>query len=105
MCVTVSRANAPLTFSPSQDVGLRKQSVRTAATKQKKVMHEVDLGAACMVPGIECPGFELHYWRKWCKHCGYSREDHDVDYVPGVYVRPGAVLVICPPRPLSLTVS
>jgi len=71
--------------------GMIKQSVRTAAAAQKTVMHDVDLGAACMVCH-DCNGFELHFWRKKCKHCGCSREEHNIDYVPG-WNRPKAKLI------------
>lgn len=65
---------------------IKKQySLGTAAAKQRRVAHEVDAGAKCLVPGVECEGFELHFWRKRCKNCGYSREDHDVQLMPGVY--------------------
>lgn len=69
----------------------------TAAAKQRAVMHEVDLGAMC-TSCDNCPGFELHFWRKHCKHCKCAREDHDVDYVPGMN-RPRAKFIGCEPVP------
>ena len=36
--------------------------------------------------------FELHFWRKKCKHCDCSREEHNVDYVPG-WNRPKAKFI------------
>ncbi|KAK3594803.1 hypothetical protein CHS0354_037812 [Potamilus streckersoni] len=35
-------------------------------------------GPRCLKCGDRCPGLDLHYWRKICKHCRCSREDHDL---------------------------
>ncbi|XP_069141549.1 testin-like [Argopecten irradians] len=32
----------------------------------------------CLKCGDKCPGLDAHYWRKVCKHCRCSREDHDL---------------------------
>lgn len=41
--------------------------------------HELGLGSACHVCGDTCPGFQYHYWRKICVHCGCGVEDHDIE--------------------------
>ncbi|KAL4226346.1 Prickle-like protein 2 [Mactra antiquata] len=32
----------------------------------------------CLKCGDRCPGLDLHYWRKICKHCRCGPEDHDL---------------------------
>lgn len=32
----------------------------------------------CLKCGERCPGLDLHYWRKICKHCRCGPEDHDL---------------------------
>ena len=58
-------------------------SARTAAAKQGKILHEIDKGAKCFTDP-SCPGFEFHFWRKRCAHCGCPREEHDVAWMPGM---------------------
>ncbi|XP_062520420.1 testin-like [Corticium candelabrum] len=54
------------------------KSVREVAAQKGLLVHDVDFGAACLICGDDCPGFELHYWRQICKNCKCFREDHDI---------------------------
>ncbi|RZB40696.1 PET and/or LIM domain containing protein [Asbolus verrucosus] len=40
--------------------------------------HEAGAGAPCIKCESKCPGLDLHFWRKICKNCKCSKEDHDV---------------------------
>nr|CAH7752482.1 unnamed protein product [Callosobruchus chinensis] len=40
--------------------------------------HETGAGAACLKCGDRCPGLDLHFWRKCCKACKCSKEEHAV---------------------------
>jgi hypothetical protein len=40
--------------------------------------HEAGAGAPCIKCSEKCPGLDLHFWRKICKNCKCSKEDHDV---------------------------
>ncbi|KAL2094031.1 hypothetical protein ACEWY4_011343 [Coilia grayii] len=40
--------------------------------------HEMGAGASCLKCKEKCEGFELHFWRKICRNCKCSLEDHDV---------------------------
>ncbi|XP_033943238.2 prickle planar cell polarity protein 3 [Pseudochaenichthys georgianus] len=42
-----------------------------------------DRGQPCMRCGDQCPGFQVHGWRKICVHCKCVREEHAVRGVPG----------------------
>ncbi|KAM3617722.1 uncharacterized protein V6R79_010237 [Siganus canaliculatus] len=42
-----------------------------------------DRGQPCMRCGDQCPGFQVHGWRKICVHCKCVREEHAVRSVPG----------------------
>ena len=49
-------------------------------TRPRHVLgHEMGLGATCHVCGDTCPGFQYHFWRKLCVHCGCGVEEHDID--------------------------
>lgn len=39
---------------------------------------EIGKGNMCTRCGAACPGFELHYWRKICRHCKCPPEAHDM---------------------------
>ncbi|XP_045135160.1 prickle planar cell polarity protein 3-like isoform X2 [Portunus trituberculatus] len=49
---------------------------------QRKIMHdqasamEDTMHRRCVRCGDACPGFEAHFWRKVCRNCKCSREDH-----------------------------
>lgn len=43
-----------------------------------KLGHEAGAGAPCQICGDKCPGLDLHFWRKICKICKCSKEDHDI---------------------------
>lgn len=47
--------------------------------RKPRLAHEAGAGAPCMVCSAACPGLDLHFWRKICKNCKCSRDDHDVD--------------------------
>ncbi|XP_018572172.1 uncharacterized protein LOC108911667 [Anoplophora glabripennis] len=40
--------------------------------------HETGAGAPCLKCGEKCPGLDLHFWRKCCKICKCSKEEHEV---------------------------
>ncbi|XP_071153374.1 prickle planar cell polarity protein 3-A-like isoform X1 [Mytilus edulis] len=40
--------------------------------------HQIKAGRPCSNCPNVCPGFELHYWRKICKHCKCPPETHDM---------------------------
>ncbi|XP_043232242.1 testin-like [Amphibalanus amphitrite] len=43
-----------------------------------RLCHELGQGAPCLRCGPACPGFDLHYWRKACRHCSCSAAEHGV---------------------------
>lgn len=53
----------------------------------------------CLRCGDDCPGLELHYWRKICKHCRCSREDHDLHGNESDDGQPIGMLLDSIPRP------
>ncbi|VDN18503.1 unnamed protein product [Gongylonema pulchrum] len=45
--------------------------------KPKNVLcHEIGAGSLCLK--CDCPGLDLHYWRKMCKVCSCRMDDHDL---------------------------
>ncbi|XP_043502629.1 uncharacterized protein LOC122524415 isoform X1 [Polistes fuscatus] len=46
--------------------------------RKPRLAHEAGAGAPCMICNALCPGLDLHFWRKTCKICKCSRDDHDV---------------------------
>ncbi|KAL6265370.1 hypothetical protein P5V15_002170 [Pogonomyrmex californicus] len=46
--------------------------------RKPRLAHEAGAGAPCMNCNSACPGLDLHFWRKICKNCKCSRDDHDV---------------------------
>ncbi|KAL5260524.1 hypothetical protein ACHWQZ_G010606 [Mnemiopsis leidyi] len=49
----------------------------TAADKPVPVLlHEADAGQPCLVCEGECPGLEIHFWRKICINCKCPVSDH-----------------------------
>ncbi|KAL3982825.1 LIM domain family protein [Acanthocheilonema viteae] len=45
--------------------------------KPKNILcHEIGAGSRCLK--CDCPGLDLHYWRKMCKVCSCRMDDHDV---------------------------
>ena len=40
--------------------------------------HDLGAGAACLQCGEQCPGFQLHFWRKICVNCHCSKGAHDI---------------------------
>ncbi|XP_014469478.1 PREDICTED: PDZ and LIM domain protein Zasp [Dinoponera quadriceps] len=47
--------------------------------RKPRLAHEAGAGAPCMNCNSNCPGLDLHFWRKICKNCKCGRDDHDVD--------------------------
>ncbi|KAL0122432.1 hypothetical protein PUN28_007272 [Cardiocondyla obscurior] len=47
--------------------------------RKPRLAHEAGAGAPCTNCNSACPGLDLHFWRKICKNCKCSRDDHDVD--------------------------
>lgn len=43
-----------------------------------KLGHELGAGAPCLTCEDKCPGLDLHFWRKICKNCKCSKENHEV---------------------------
>ncbi|KAJ3615789.1 hypothetical protein Zmor_012295 [Zophobas morio] len=52
----------------------KKREIRLKA----RLGHEAGAGAPCIKCNDKCPGLDLHFWRKICKNCKCSKEDHDV---------------------------
>ncbi|KAK7871731.1 hypothetical protein R5R35_014011 [Gryllus longicercus] len=46
--------------------------------KQHRLAHDIGAGAPCLACGDNCPGLDLHFWRKLCRNCKCKKEDHDV---------------------------
>uniref|UniRef100_A0A914VZF5 PET domain-containing protein n=1 Tax=Plectus sambesii TaxID=2011161 RepID=A0A914VZF5_9BILA len=47
--------------------------------KPKTVLaHEIGAGSPCLNCKDDCPGLDLHFWRKICKVCKCRVDDHDV---------------------------
>ncbi|CAH1265834.1 PRICKLE2 [Branchiostoma lanceolatum] len=46
--------------------------------KRDQVMSAVQACSACVKCGDRCPGYQPHYWRKICRHCKCSQEDHNM---------------------------
>lgn len=47
-------------------------------TTSPPLAHQVSAGKPCSNCRELCPGFELHFWRKICKHCKCPPESHDM---------------------------
>ncbi|XP_076760857.1 testin LIM domain protein [Xylocopa sonorina] len=47
--------------------------------RKPRLAHEAGAGAPCVVCKATCPGLDLHFWRKICKNCKCSKDNHDVD--------------------------
>ncbi|EGD72831.1 hypothetical protein PTSG_04560 [Salpingoeca rosetta] len=45
--------------------------------KQGILFHDINAGQPCFKCGDACPGFELHFWRKSCRHCKCSPFSHE----------------------------
>eukprot|EP01147_Barroeca_monosierra_P005789 gene5790-7285_t len=56
---------------------VRMWSIEEAAAKNNVLLQDVDAGAACLTCP-DCPGFQLHVWRKICSHCRCPWEDHEI---------------------------
>ncbi|XP_072038136.1 testin-like [Amphiura filiformis] len=50
------------------------------ASENRKVTlgHDIGAGAKCLKCGPVCTGLDLHFWRKVCKVCRCSPEEHDI---------------------------
>ncbi|XP_076376455.1 testin LIM domain protein [Megalopta genalis] len=46
--------------------------------RKPRLAHEAGAGASCVICKDTCPGLDLHFWRKTCKNCKCSKDDHDV---------------------------
>ncbi|XP_034938131.1 Wilms tumor protein 1-interacting protein homolog [Chelonus insularis] len=46
--------------------------------RKPRLAHEVGAGSPCIKCNSDCPGLDLHFWRKICKNCKCGRDDHDV---------------------------
>ncbi|CAK9825796.1 Prickle-like protein 2 [Anthophora retusa] len=47
--------------------------------RKPRLAHEAGAGSPCVICKTACPGLDLHFWRKICKNCKCSKDDHDVD--------------------------
>ncbi|XP_022108482.1 testin-like isoform X1 [Acanthaster planci] len=56
------------------------ESIAKIDTSKKEVVlgHEIGSGSKCLKCGDACTGLELHFWRRICKICKCSPEDHAV---------------------------
>jgi len=45
---------------------------------EKILTHELGAGSPCLKCKENCPGLDLHFWRKICRNCKCKQEDHDV---------------------------
>ncbi|XP_071809956.1 testin-like isoform X1 [Asterias amurensis] len=56
------------------------ESIAKIDTSKKEVVlgHEIGSGAQCLKCGPACTGLELHFWRRICKICKCSPEEHAV---------------------------
>lgn len=43
-----------------------------------KLAHDLGAGSPCLQCKDNCPGLDLHFWRKVCKNCKCKKESHDV---------------------------
>ncbi|XP_057332487.1 testin [Microplitis mediator] len=46
--------------------------------RKPRLAHEVGAGSPCIKCESNCPGLDLHFWRKICKNCKCGHDDHDV---------------------------
>lgn len=46
--------------------------------QQHKLAHEIGSGSNCLTCGDQCPGLDLHFWRKVCRNCKCKREEHNI---------------------------
>lgn len=60
---------------------LRRLNTFDLAAAQGVPMHAVNLGEPCL-KCRNCSGFELHVWKKACRHCGCARTDHTSKPLP-----------------------
>ncbi|XP_026285599.2 uncharacterized protein LOC113211450 isoform X1 [Frankliniella occidentalis] len=63
-------ANAP---PPAWLIALDKKRERV-----HRLGHEIGAGSRCLVCNDDCPGLDLHFWRKICRNCKCKKEEHDV---------------------------
>ncbi|XP_061187942.1 prickle planar cell polarity protein 3-B-like [Saccostrea echinata] len=59
---------------PILDTGVIPKTYNTSPP----LAHQVSAGKPCSNCRELCPGFELHFWRKICKHCKCAPESHDM---------------------------
>ncbi|KAF0293908.1 Testin [Amphibalanus amphitrite] len=62
--------------APASDAVLTQRSAGGGGPP--RLCHELGQGAPCLRCGPACPGFDLHYWRKACRHCSCSAAEHGV---------------------------
>ncbi|KAK3927045.1 Prickle-like protein 2 [Frankliniella fusca] len=63
-------ADAP---APAWMLALEKKRQRV-----HRLAHEIGAGSRCLLCNDDCPGLDLHFWRKICRNCRCKKEDHDV---------------------------
>lgn len=56
---------------------LIKLEKRREDLKRGKLGHESGAGAKCNECGPDCPGLDLHFWRKVCRNCKCRKDQHE----------------------------
>ncbi|XP_022902781.2 uncharacterized protein [Onthophagus taurus] len=69
-----------MTEEPSPDAPnwLRELEAKRERRLKAKLGHETGAGSPCLNCKNDCPGLDLHFWRKICKNCKCGKESHDV---------------------------
>ncbi|KAJ1523843.1 hypothetical protein ONE63_010400 [Megalurothrips usitatus] len=69
---TMTEVEAP-PDAPAWMLALEKKRQRV-----HRLAHEVGAGSPCLQCKDDCPGLDLHFWRKICRNCKCKKEDHNV---------------------------
>ncbi|KAI5722634.1 hypothetical protein M8J76_011260 [Diaphorina citri] len=68
------------TFEEGNQIKTQKWMEILESKNQKghKLAHDLGAGSPCLQCKDNCPGLDLHFWRKVCKNCKCKKESHDV---------------------------
>eukprot|EP00729_Bicosta_minor_P013359 gene13359-33811_t len=69
------RPSAAPVIAKTQELDDHAMELVRLALRQGVLLHEVDQGQPC-TSCADCPGFELHFWRKRCIHCRCNKWTH-----------------------------
>lgn len=64
--------------TPEAPAWLSKLERQREKLSKARLGHDSGAGASCNLCGPECPGLDLHFWRKVCRACHCSKDVHDV---------------------------